>query len=109
MTFDELLVLVCPGNSLNICADSRLVRAGDIFIAIKGTFHDGHDFLNQAVENGAKYVVCQRHDAGHKTPDIRCETIIVEDSVKAAAALAQASRGNPASQLINLAVTGTNG
>jgi UDP-N-acetylmuramoyl-L-alanyl-D-glutamate--2,6-diaminopimelate ligase len=109
MTFDELLALVCPENSLNICADSRLVKAGDIFIAIKGTFHNGHDFLNQAVENGARYIVCQRNDAGYEIPDTGCETIIVVDSAKAAAALAQASRGNPASQLTNLAVTGTNG
>jgi len=109
MTFDELLTLVCPENSLRLCTDSRLVKAGDIFIAIKGTVFDGHDFLDQAITNGAKYIVCQRNDAGYEIPYTRCETIIVGDSAKAAAALAQASRGNPASQLTNLAVTGTNG
>ena len=73
-------------------------------MAVKGSVYNGHDFLEEAVAGGAKYIVaqnpCNRTDA---------EVIIVGDSAKAAALLAQASRGNPASKLINLAVTGTNG
>ena len=109
MTFSELLVLVSSGKSPSLCADSRLVKAGDIFVAVKGTVYDGHDFIDQAVANGAKYIVCQGCEAAHDLRPTSHEIIIVDNSTEAAAILAQASRGNPASKLTNLAVTGTNG
>jgi UDP-N-acetylmuramoyl-L-alanyl-D-glutamate--2,6-diaminopimelate ligase len=101
MTFEELLSLVASGNPPQIRTDSRVVRDGDIFVAVKGTVYDGHDFIDRAVANGAGYIVCER-DTQHKA-------VIVEDSAEAAAILAQAAAGNPASRLTNLAVTGTNG
>ncbi len=109
MTFGELLNLVSTDKMPGICIDSRLVKAGDIFVAIEGTVYDGHDFIDQAVASGAKYIVCQKCEASHDLRAASREIIIVDDSAKAAAILAQASRGNPASQLTNLAVTGTNG
>jgi len=105
MTLDELLTVVSQRKGLKkvrICADSRLVKAGDVFVAVKGCVYDGHDFIDEALANGAKYIVCENRESSH-------EIIVVDDSAKAAAALAQVSRGNPASQLTNLAVTGTNG
>ncbi|MDD5064068.1 MAG: UDP-N-acetylmuramoyl-L-alanyl-D-glutamate--2,6-diaminopimelate ligase [Phycisphaerae bacterium] len=104
MVFDELLKLVSSNKAPVIRIDSRLVKAGDIFVAVVGAVCDGHDFISQAVTNGAKYIVCQR-PCLHKG----LETILVDDSAKAAAVLAQARSGNPASKLTNLAVTGTNG
>ena len=104
MTFDELLNLVSSDKGPNVCVDSRLVKAGDVFVAVEGTVCDGHDFIPQALANGAAYIVCER--PVHRE-DAR--QITVEDSAEAAALLAQASRGNPADRLINLAVTGTNG
>ena len=109
MTFDELLNLVSSDKAPCLCTDSRLVKAGDIFVAVKGTIYDGHDFIEQALARGAKYIVCQRPQGSHKSPAVGHKTIIVENSAGAAALLAQASRHNPASQLTNLAVTGTNG
>ncbi len=124
MTFGELLNLVSSDKVPGICVDSRLIKAGDIFVAIEGTVYDGHDFIDQALANGAKYIVCQQCEAScvrreqrHKGTKLtqyairntQYETIIVDDSAEAAALLAQARRGNPASQLTNLAVTGTNG
>ena len=104
MTFDELLALVSSNNAPRVCIDSRLVGPGDIFVAIKGTTYDGHDFINHALANGAGYILSQQ------PCNIKDATVFtVDNSAKAAAALAQASKGNPASQLINLAVTGTNG
>jgi UDP-N-acetylmuramoyl-L-alanyl-D-glutamate--2,6-diaminopimelate ligase len=108
MTFNELLVLVRSENDLRIRTDSRLVKDGDIFVAVKGTAYDGHDFIDQAVVNGARYIVCQQ-DGQYSIHDSRHELIAVDDTTEAAAILAQAAEGNPASQLINLAVTGTNG
>ncbi|MFQ6035761.1 MAG: UDP-N-acetylmuramoyl-L-alanyl-D-glutamate--2,6-diaminopimelate ligase [Sedimentisphaerales bacterium] len=109
MTFEELLNLVSSDNPPGICIDSRLVRNGDIFVAVKGTVCDGHDFIDQALANGAKYIVCQRDDTQYTIHNTQYEIITVEDSAEAAGVLAQASRGYPASQLTNLAVTGTNG
>ncbi len=102
MNFDDLLKLVSSGNAPGICIDSRLVKTGDIFVAVCGTVYDGHDFIEQAIANGAKYIVCQNGKSS-------IQTISVDDTAESAAILAQASMGNPASQLTNLAVTGTNG
>ena len=115
MNFDELKKIVSTDKSLNICTDSRAVKSGDIFVAIKGTLSDGHDFIEQAVSNGAKYIVYGNtfvgpliinSDSVGQAPPYK---IPVEDTIMAAAILAQAAKGNPASKLINLAVTGTNG
>jgi len=108
MTFKKLLALVRSENGPRIHTDSRLVKDGDIFIAVKGTAYDGHDFIDQALANGARYIVYQQ-DGGHTVRNGRHESITVEDTTEAAAILAQAAGGNPASKLTNLAVTGTNG
>ncbi|MBW8038476.1 MAG: UDP-N-acetylmuramoyl-L-alanyl-D-glutamate--2,6-diaminopimelate ligase [Planctomycetes bacterium] len=109
MTFSELLNLVSSEKVPDICVDSRLVEDGAVFVAIKGTVYDGHDFIGQAVSRGAKYIVANSPGARYEIPDTGCQIILVDDSAEAAAILAQASRGNPASKLTNLAVTGTNG
>jgi UDP-N-acetylmuramoyl-L-alanyl-D-glutamate--2,6-diaminopimelate ligase len=108
MTLDELLALVGPENGPRIRTDSRLVKEGDIFVAVKGTAYDGHDFIDQALANGARYIVCQK-DEQYTAHNGRHESITVDDTTEAAAILAQAAGGNPASKLTNLAVTGTNG
>jgi UDP-N-acetylmuramoyl-L-alanyl-D-glutamate--2,6-diaminopimelate ligase len=104
MNLKQLLTLVSSDNPPNICTDSRKVRSGDIFIALDGTEFDGHDFIDQAIERGAKYIVSQK-----PVSNTSIETVIAPDSANSAAVLAQAGRQNPASKLINLAVTGTNG
>ena len=109
MTFDELLNLVSSSKAPDICVDSRLVKDGDIFVAVKGTIYDGHDFITQAAARGAKYIVDNEGAAKFEVPDTGCELILVEDSAQAAAVLAQAGGGNPSAKLTNLAVTGTNG
>ncbi len=119
ITFDELLALVSSDNAPRLCVDSRLVKAGDIFVATKGSVYDGHDFIGQALDRGAKYIVCRHGRRQNTEPRTlvrgedrrqkKYEIVIVDDSPQAAALLAQAGRGNPASKLTNLAVTGTNG
>jgi UDP-N-acetylmuramoyl-L-alanyl-D-glutamate--2,6-diaminopimelate ligase len=104
MTFNELLTLVSSNNTSSLCTDSRLAEVGGIFVALEGTAYNGHDFINEALRKGAKYIVSQKPCCCKDA-----EVIVVEDSAEAAAALAQARMGNPASQLTNLAVTGTNG
>jgi UDP-N-acetylmuramoyl-L-alanyl-D-glutamate--2,6-diaminopimelate ligase len=109
MIFDELLKLVSSDKAPDIRIDSRLVKAGDIFVAVEGAVYDGHDFIDQALANGAKYIVCKKNKSSIEYRASSIETIFVDDSSKAAAILAQASMGNPSSKLTNLAVTGTNG
>jgi UDP-N-acetylmuramoyl-L-alanyl-D-glutamate--2,6-diaminopimelate ligase len=109
MNFNELLSLAGASNPPKIRTDSRLVGNGDIFVAVQGNAYDGHDFIDKAVANGAKYIVAQNHKTSIEHQKSRVEEIIVEDSAAAAAQLAQAIAGKPASQLTNLAVTGTNG
>lgn len=101
MTFTQLLALV-QSNGLRICADSRRVEQGDVFVAVCGTQVDGHDYINRALSKGAGHIVTQ-----HLVGNTDC--IVVEDSARALGLLAQASMGNPSSKLTNLAVTGTNG
>lgn len=105
MTIDELLAIVSREDPPGIRTDSRLVQQGDVFVAIGGSAADGHRFIDQALANGARYIVCQQ--ANHSSPP--AATVIVENSARAAGLLAQASKGRPASKLTNLAVTGTNG
>jgi UDP-N-acetylmuramoyl-L-alanyl-D-glutamate--2,6-diaminopimelate ligase len=111
MTWDELLAFVSSDGQTAVQIDSRRVRAGDVFVAIRGPNCDGHDFIGQAVAGGAKYIVCER---GRTIPDLpgpvgKPVLVRVENPAMAAGRLAQAARGNPAAQLTNLAVTGTNG
>jgi len=101
MTFTQLLSLT-QSSRLRVCADSRQVRPGDVFVAVRGTQADGHNFIRQAAAQGAAYIVAQQPVAG-------IECILVEDSARALGLLAQASYDNPNSKLTNLAVTGTNG
>ncbi|MFH1719177.1 MAG: UDP-N-acetylmuramoyl-L-alanyl-D-glutamate--2,6-diaminopimelate ligase [Planctomycetota bacterium] len=108
MNFDELLNLVSSDEAPSVRIDSRAVGKGDIFVAIEGTDCDGHDFIDQALAAGAQYIVRQQHSPD-KVHNTQYKQIIVGDSRKAAAILAQTANGNPASQLTNLAVTGTNG
>lgn len=58
---------------LNIKTDSRKVKEGDTFVAIKGYTVDGHDYIEQAIKNGAKKIICERGSY-----DV--ETIIVENT-----------------------------
>lgn len=118
MVFEQLLNLVSSDKAPDICIDSRLVKPGNIFVAIKGTACDGHNFISQALVKGAKYIVCQHErrrtmDEGrvtsHESRATSYEVIFVDDTAETAAILVQAKKGNPAAKLINLAVTGTNG
>ncbi len=46
-------------SNINIKADSRKIEKGDIFVAIKGKTYDGHNYINEAIKNGASKIVCE--------------------------------------------------
>ncbi|MEJ5260124.1 MAG: UDP-N-acetylmuramoyl-L-alanyl-D-glutamate--2,6-diaminopimelate ligase [Anaerohalosphaeraceae bacterium] len=105
MTLTELLARVNGSQLIRVRNDSRKVQPGDVFVAVRGAHADGHAFIEQAVRQGAKYIVAERPMV--LPPSV--ELILVQDSSAALGQLAQASFGNPNSRLTNLAVTGTNG
>ena len=89
-----------------IANDSRVVLGGDVFVCIKGTSVDGHDYALDAVAAGAVAVVCSEPIPGlsEDTPQV-----IVEDTSAALPRLAAAFYGNPSASLTTVGVTGTNG
>ncbi len=87
---------------LNIKIDSRKVKPGDTFVAIKGNTVDGHDFINEAIKNGATKII-----ASHGTYPV--ETIITEDPEKYIADYLVKEYSNSFQDLTIIGVTGTNG
>nr|NJM03689.1 UDP-N-acetylmuramoyl-L-alanyl-D-glutamate--2,6-diaminopimelate ligase [Desulfobacula sp.] len=88
---------------LSIASDSREVRPGSLFIAVKGLKADGHDYMDQALENGAVAVIAESN------PKNRDQVFLVEHSRPAMAAVAARFYGNPSDSLVLVGVTGTNG
>lgn len=87
---------------LNIKTDSRCVKKGDTFVAIKGHTVDGHDYIKQAIQNGAKKVV-----ATHGKYSV--ETLIVEDTEKYLNDYLKDNYSNLFEHLRFVGITGTNG
>lgn len=89
-----------------IVFDSRKAVKNSLYIAIKGTLVDGHQYISSAIEKGAKAIVCE------VLPEQKEEGIIyikVENSSKVLGLLASNFYGNPSKGLILIGVTGTNG
>ncbi len=85
--------------------DSRKVAPGNVFIAIKGWKMDGHLFISDAVEKGAKVLVVQ--DKMQTYNDVAI--IQVPDTREALARLAHRFYDSPTEQMTVIGVTGTNG
>lgn len=86
--------------------DSRKVKKGSAFIAVKGAAADGHQFIDKAIENGASVVVCEEIPAHSKAGIVYVQ---VEHSAAAASYMAINFYGRPAEKLKLVGVTGTNG
>ena len=85
--------------------DSRKVSEGDLFVAVKGTQVDGHEYIRAAIEKGASAIICE-----HEIVRIENITIVqTENSSKALGIIASNYYGNPSSKLKLVGITGTNG
>ncbi len=93
-------------NIGGIRTDSRRVRAGDLFLCIRGLTSDGHQYVKQAIANGAVAVVAEKLDKD-ECPSV--PVIYTRDTRRAAAMLYDAWYGHPSQKLKIVAVTGTNG
>ena len=94
-----------PALATGITDDSRLVRPGTVFLAVKGTERDGHDFLDMARAAGAAAAIVERAD---RLP-AGMPALVVRDGRRAAPLAAAAAFGWPARHLQLVGVTGTNG
>src|ERR1700747_2231701 len=75
-----------------VSIDSRTIRAGELFIAIHGPSHDGHDHVAGAFERGALAAVVAAAKVGQFPDAIRAKSIVVEDTFVALKQFARAVR-----------------
>ena len=114
MKLNEVLKNITPikivGNDnveiTGVNIDSRRIKAGHLFVAIRGTQVDGHQFIDKAIELGADAVLCEELPeklSGHVT------YVQVESTEDAVGKVATLFYGNPSHKLKLVGVTGTNG
>ncbi len=125
MTIAELLkplcLLECCGDLSaevsDITDDSRYVKNGTLFVAVRGTQVDGHDYVGQAWDNGAVGIIIEspkltKQGAGNQgslTAHAKKPVAVVEDSKQALGLLASRLHADPSLHLRMIGVTGTNG
>lgn len=94
-----------PDDITGISIDSRTVTPGEAYFAIKGDVHDGHDFVEAALNNGASLAVVAKGHADKFPADARL--LIVDDVLAGLVDLAKASRARLGAKVV--AVTGSVG
>jgi UDP-N-acetylmuramoyl-L-alanyl-D-glutamate--2,6-diaminopimelate ligase len=107
---NEIKIISFSGNKERVISgvafDSRKVAADYLFVAVKGTKSDGHEFINAALEAGATAIICE---ALPDKPGKDISWIVTDDSAMALGIAASNFYGNPSSSLRLTGVTGTNG
>lgn len=115
MQLSEVLKQVSPlevGGSLGleisgVQMDSRQVKSGDLFVAVKGTQADGHAFIGKAIEQGAAAVLVSEPLPADRPDGVTF--VRVADTEDAVGKVATQFYGDPTSTLTLVGVTGTNG
>ena len=105
----QFIQLIMPNDIPEITGvniDSRLVKGGDMFIAMRGTQVDGHKYISAAEEQGAAAIVCETLPE-RINPNVAY--IKVADSQAVAGKIATTFYGDPSQRLKLVGVTGTNG
>lgn len=87
-----------------VCIDSRKVVEGNLYIPIHGANNNGHDYVRQAIDNGAKAVLWERNEPN---PPQDVVVILVEDTTAALQKLAESYRHQLDMKVIG--ITGSNG
>ncbi len=90
----------------NIHFDSRKIESNDVFVAIRGTVSNGHDFIEKAISLGASVIIC---DALPTDLLSQITYVKVKDTNQALAHLATNFYDNPSQKLQLVGITGTNG
>jgi len=90
----------------HIAYDSRKVVSYTMFVALRGTQVDGHDYIDQAIKDGALSIVCEEFPAEINE---NVTYIKVDDSAQALGVVASNFYNNPSDKIKLIGVTGTNG
>lgn len=97
-------------NFKNIVINSKNVKKGDLFVAIKGAAHDGHEFVEDAIKNGAGLCIVQEDAWISNTKSIGNVPIIsVKDTHDELSRIAYEFYGRPSERMKTIGITGTNG
>ncbi len=89
---------------MKITCDSRQVEPGDTFVAIKGHKDDGHNYISEAIANGASMIFCEEDYPQQEVPIIK-----VENSRELLGKLAANHYSYPSKEIDIIGITGTNG
>jgi UDP-N-acetylmuramoyl-L-alanyl-D-glutamate--2,6-diaminopimelate ligase len=95
---------LAPTEVTGVTEDSRRVWRGSLFVAIPGEHHDGHDFVERAVEAGAAALIVER-----PIPGVAAPQILVDAARPALATAAAWWYGDPSHELTVVGITGTDG
>ncbi len=90
----------------DITFDSRQVKKGSCFIAVRGTQADGHGYIDKAIEQGASAIVCEA------LPETRVDGVTfvqVKDTTEVLGLMATSFYDNPSQKIKLVGITGTNG
>ena len=90
----------------DICFDSRQVKEGSLFVAVKGVHTDGHIYIDKVIEANAAVVIVE--ELPQQTSE-NVTYILVNDSSFSLGKVASNFYGNPSNELRLVGVTGTNG
>lgn len=104
----ELLLKNAGLREENLKTDSRQVKPGDVFFAVKGPVYDGHNYIKEVLEKDVSYVVCEHVIPGLSNEDIK-KLVIVKSSREALGMSASYLFKKPSEHLSIYGVTGTNG
>lgn len=88
-----------------VCFDSRSIKPGDLFIAVRGSASDGHQYIGMALEKGASAVLCEEIPAEFAQSAL----ITTPDSHLALGMAASNFYGRPSEAMKVVGITGTNG
>jgi UDP-N-acetylmuramoyl-L-alanyl-D-glutamate--2,6-diaminopimelate ligase len=93
-------------NISAVVFDSRKVVPGCLFVAVRGTVVDGHNYIEQAIKDGAAAIICEELP-GHTAGEV--DFLMVADSAAALGIISANFYDNPSKKLKLVGVTGTNG
>lgn len=88
--------------NMNIKTNSKRIKNGDTFIALKGMTYDGHDYIEEAIENGAEKIICEHGE-------YNVQTIIVPSTKEYLNNYLDTNYYNKIKDITLIGITGTNG
>lgn len=93
----------------SLAFDSRAVKPGALFFAVRGSANDGRQFIAQAIAAGAAAIVAEAGPAGSARQEISVPVFYTAELRKRAADIARLFYDDPTKELLSVAITGTNG